>query len=261
MSCALNFNENLFKKGQTVAVALSGGEDSVCLFHLLLNSAARLGITVKAVNVDHGIRGETSLKDSEFVMRLCSASGVELFFKKVDSPHYSATFGVSIEEAARVLRYQVFDEALSLGFCDVIATAHHLSDDAETVLFNLLRGSANLSGISETARGGRIVRPLLGVKKEEISRCVEENNLEHVTDETNFDAGYTRNFLRLKVFPLLKEKFPKAEEAIVRFAEISSGESDYLNSLAEAVLIKKKDEISIPLGVHDVLFRGRQRSQ
>ena len=96
------FNEKLFKKGQTVAVALSGGEDSICLFHFLLSFAKKLGVTVKAVNVEHGIRGENSDKDSEFVKRLCEKSGVELFFKKVDSLTYSRAFGLSVEESARI---------------------------------------------------------------------------------------------------------------------------------------------------------------
>ena len=250
-----NFNEKLFVKGQTVAVALSGGEDSVCLFHFLLTNANSLGIFVKAVNVDHGIRGENSASDSEFVKRLCEKHNVELFFKKVDSLAYSATFGVSTEEAARILRYGVFNEAISSGFCDTVATAHHLSDNAETVLFNLFRGSASLGGINDFALNGKIIRPLLKVSKDDINRYVKENNLEFVTDETNSDLSYTRNFIRREVLPLIKRKFPSVENSLNRFSEISFAESEYLNSVANEYLIKNENEVSVLLSAPEVVFK------
>ena len=123
-------NTDLMKKGEVIAVALSGGKDSVCLLDMLLTERERVGITVKAVNIDHGIRGETSVRDSEFVKALCDKLGVPLFFKKIDCVLFSEENGFSPEEGARILRYKVFDEVIKSGFCDKIATAHHASDRA-----------------------------------------------------------------------------------------------------------------------------------
>lgn len=254
MALLPNFKYELFHNGLTIAVALSGGEDSVCLFHQLRLNAETLGIRVKAINVEHGLRGETSLADSAFVKSLCEKYGVELLFKRVDSRTYSRTFNLSEEEAARTLRYEVFDYAASSGFCDAVATAHHLSDNAETVLFNLFRGAAALKGISETSRGGKILRPMLGVKKEDIHAFIKSGGYDYVTDETNSSERYTRNFIRLNLIPRLKEKFPAAEEAISRFAEISAAESEFLDGLAEKRILKGLDEISISTDCPNVLF-------
>ena len=257
MNRTLNLNvDNLNLSGKIVAVAVSGGKDSVCLLDYLTKNSEKSGIKVKAINVEHGIRGEDSIKDSEFVRSLCNRLGVELFFKKVDSLTYSRLNGTSIEESARILRYGVFNEAIDSGFCDVVATAHHLSDNAETVLFNILRGASigGVGGIDELSENGRIIRPLINVRKEEIDEYVKENNLEFVTDKTNFDDEYTRNFLRLKVIPLIKEKFPRAEDALCRLSEISEKEDAFLNESARNVLIFAGDEISVPISVPEVIF-------
>ena len=129
-------NVNLFNKKEVVAVALSGGEDSIFLAHLLHSKAKELGICVKAINVEHGIRGEQSKKDSEFVKDFCDKYGIELKSYTVNVPAYVKETGYSEEQAGRILRYECFDNALIEGFCDKIATAHHLNDNVETVLFN-----------------------------------------------------------------------------------------------------------------------------
>lgn len=242
--------------GKTVAVAVSGGKDSVCLLDVLTNCSERLNVKVKAINVEHGIRGEASLKDSEFVKNLCDRLNVELFFKRVNAIEFSKSTGMSVEESARALRYGVFNEAIESGFCDVIATAHHLSDSAETILFNILRGASlgGVGGIDKISHGGKIIRPFLNVKREEIDEYVKEKNLNFVTDETNFDDVYTRNFLRLNVIPLIKEKFPKAEEALLRFSEISAKENAYLEAEAAKALEVNGNEVYIKADTQEVIF-------
>ncbi len=232
----INFDRNLFKKGETVAVALSGGRDSACLFHLMLENAEELGITVKAINVDHGIRGENSEKDSRFVAELCKKRGVPLFFRKYDCLKYAAESGSGVEEAARKKRYECFENAVEGGFCDKIATAHHLSDNAETVLLNLFRGAAGggAKGISD--KRGYIVRPLLKATREEIDAYALENGIEFVEDETNAATDYSRNFIRNRLVPVIKEKFPSFERAIGRFSEISEEENAYLDGEAEKAI-------------------------
>ena len=127
-------------KNKVIAVALSGGKDSMCLLDLLLKSSKKLNITVKAVNIDHSIRGKESERDSNFVKEYCKNVGVELRFFKVDAKRYSKENNLTVEEGARMLRYDIFANLLRENFCDVIATAHHLSDNFETVLFNIFRG-------------------------------------------------------------------------------------------------------------------------
>lgn len=249
-------NANLFKRGEAVAVALSGGKDSVCLMHMLIRESEKLGVTVKAVNVDHGIRGENSERDSLFVRDLCEKQGIPLFYKKVDCPSFSEANGLSPEEGARILRYKVFEEALSVGFCDKIATAHHASDRAETVLFNIFRGTSPLgaSGIGETSRGGKIIRPILELTRAEIDEYARLNSLEYVTDETNLSTDYTRNFIRLEVLPLIKKRFPEAERNINRFADTLSADKAYLEEIAANSLDANGGEFSFACGLAEPIF-------
>ena len=227
-------DEYLLTKNQTIAVALSGGKDSVCLLHMLLGVKDRLNITVKAVNVEHGIRGESSLADSEFCRSLCKKLGVEIKSYSVNVPEYVKEHGVSEETAARILRYECFDNALIGGFCDKIATAHHLSDSVETVLFNLFRGTSSkgVCGIEKTAKNGKIIRPLLSCTREEIDDYAKEHNLEYVTDESNFNSDYSRNFIRNEIMPLVRKNFPAAERNIQRFSAIMREEDELLDRLA-----------------------------
>ncbi len=239
-------NTDLIKKGDVVAVALSGGKDSVCLLDMLLSEREKLGVTVKAVNIDHGIRGETSVRDSEFVKSLCEKLGVPLYFKKLDCVSFSSENGFSTEEGARILRYKVFDEAIKSGFCDKIATAHHASDRAETVLFNILRGASPLgaSGISDSSRGGKIIRPMLNLSRREIDDYAEKHNISYVVDETNLETEFTRNFLRLEVLPLIEKRFPEAEKSILRFADTLKADEEYLTETAMKSVTEKNGEIS-----------------
>lgn len=229
---------SLFKKGAAVAVALSGGKDSVCLLHLLIKNAERLNITVKAVNVEHGIRGESSINDSAFVKDLCDSLNVPIKSYSVNAPERAKATGESLEQAARKLRYDCFYEALNGGFCNQIATAHHLSDNAETVLLNLLRGSSlkGLCGIKKTANGGKIIRPLISVSRKQIDEYVELNGLNFVTDESNFSNDYSRNYLRNEVIPLINAKFPGFESAVLRAGESLSQDDLALDNAAQKLI-------------------------
>ena len=148
-------------KGETIAVGLSGGKDSVCLLDILFNKKDELCINLIAINVEHGIRGENSVRDSEFCQSLCNSYGIILYRYTVDAPKLAKEKGYSIEQAARILRYDCFFDCINKGLCDKIAVAHHLSDQAETILFNILRGSSltGAKGISAEAYGGKIARP------------------------------------------------------------------------------------------------------
>lgn len=228
------FNEGLFKKGETVGVALSGGEDSVCLLSLMKELSVGGFIKVVAVNVEHGIRGESSLKDTSFCKDLCERFSVPLKLYSVDAPATAKAKGLSLEEAARKLRYECFYDAVKSGFCDKIACAHHRDDNVETVLFNLFRGTtiSGLRGMDEVSHDGVIVRPLLNASKQDITSYVKEKGLPFVTDETNADVKYTRNFIRNEVLPLIKSRFTAVDSAIERLSKSAKTDDRYLYSLA-----------------------------
>ena len=246
-------NVNLFNKKEVVAVALSGGEDSIFLAHLLHSKAKELGICVKAINVEHGIRGEQSKKDSEFVKDFCDKYGIELKCYTVNVPAYVKETGYSEEQAGRILRYECFDNALIEGFCDKIATAHHAGDNAEPVLFNILRGSAlsGVCGISESAYNGKIIRPILKITKQEISAYLKEHNLPFVFDSTNSEEKYSRNYIRNRVLPIINERFESSEKAINRFSSLCKQDDELLLALAEDLVDKNSvrftDKLHLPL--------------
>jgi len=247
--------KDLVLPNQTVAVAISGGSDSVALLHYIHNARKIYGFNVIAINVEHGIRGESSISDSNFVKKLCEKWNVKLFSYQVDSVKKANSEKLSLEQAARTLRYECFYDALNKGLCDKIATAHHLRDNAESVLFNLFRGTG-ISGITGIAQNyeNRIIRPFLNVSKEEIQKYVIENQLEFVTDQTNFDDDYTRNYIRLNILPQIEKIFPEFEKSIARFSLIAKTENDYMNEQANSAVCKENEIVQISLPLHPALL-------
>lgn len=235
--------------GRVIAVALSGGSDSMALFHYMTNNAEALKIKVAAINVEHGIRGEESVRDSEFVEKYCSEKNIPLFSYKINAPDFAEKNKLSLEQAARILRYRCFFDAVKDGKCNLVATAHHASDNLESVLFNIFRGTG-LKGVAGIRKNYRdiIIRPLLKTRKEEIDEYVKKFNIPYVTDKTNFDSDYTRNFLRLKIIPLIKEIFPEADKAVSRLTELAEEDDLYIENQAKKIInfAEGRAEISIP---------------
>jgi tRNA(Ile)-lysidine synthase len=241
--------------GETIAVAVSGGGDSMALFHALKSQEKSLGVKVIAINVEHGIRGESSIADTNFVKDYCAKRNIELITYQVDSLKKAKEEKLTIEQSARILRYECFYNAIDNGKCDKVATAHHLSDNTESVLLNLFRGTG-LKGIAgiEQNYNGKIIRPLLFVPKADIETYLAKNNIPFVTDQTNLDDAYTRNYLRLNIMPKIKEIFPDAEKSIQRLTEIVKTDNDFIDQVAESAitLFPKKAEIKLP--VHKAVF-------
>lgn len=232
---------------KTVAVAVSGGKDSMALLHYAFTNAETLGVKVLCLNVEHGIRGENSVNDSRFVYEYCETLGIECLKYSVDSVKKSVAEKLSIEQAARDLRYECFLDALKSGKCEAILTAHHLSDNAETVLFNLFRGTG-LKGLAGITDKKRIIRPLIGTTKAEIDKYVEVHAVPFVTDETNLLDEYTRNYIRHNVLPVVKKIFPEAENKIFTFSRIAAEEDAYLDKLAERLITKTDCDVKIVYG-------------
>ena len=228
---------------EPVAVGVSGGSDSMALLHFAKTNGFE---NFFVINFEHGIRGESSVRDSEFVSDYCKDNGITCRVVRLDTLAKAKESGMSTEEAARKLRYDYFDEILKKGVCKYVLLAHHRRDQAETVLMRILRGTGitGLEGIKPINNG--IVRPFLNVGKNEISEYIAENGIPFVDDETNYTSDYTRNFIRNEVFPLIKLRYPKVEDSLIRLADIASGINKYLESEAE---VKEYDNDTVAIGI------------
>lgn len=223
-------------KGKRICVACSGGEDSVCLLHYLKSREEKDGFFLSAVHVEHGIRGEESKADAAFVAELCKSNEIPLYLYSADCLSLARSEKISVETAARKARYAAFEKVLRQGKADYIATAHHAGDEAETVLFHLLRGASltGAGGIKEERE--KYIRPFLFYTKAEISEYAKANGLRFRVDKTNFIADTTRNKLRLNALPLLEETVPGASENLTRFAQIARADDEYLYRLAKKLV-------------------------
>lgn len=248
-------NLNLTLKNKTIAVALSGGKDSMCLLHVLLSCAKEYDLKIKAVNIDHSIRGKESENDSLFVKNYCKEKGVELLFYKVDAVKFSKENGYTLEEGARILRYEIFEKIIAEKRADKVATAHHLSDNFETVLFNIFRGTGlkGLYGIKEER--DNIIRPLINVSRREIDEYIEENAIPFVVDSSNSDNEFSRNYLRNEVISKILKKFNSAEKSIKRLGEIAKEEDEFLDGLALSYLTKNGNTYYLPTSVSSVIIK------
>ena len=222
--------------GKRVCVAISGGVDSTALLHYLKTCEKEVGFSLSAVHCEHGIRGEESLADAVFVQALCKKWNVPLFAFSEDCPKRAKRERISLETAARDFRLESFSSLVKENKVDFIATAHHLSDEAETVLFRLARGTS-LSGVKGMEeRNGYLLRPFLDWTKEEILSYAKENNLSYCTDSTNLETDATRNKLRLNVFPALEEAVRGASVNLARFARYAAEDDKLLYEQSKSLL-------------------------
>lgn len=229
---------SLIEKGDTVTVALSGGADSVALLHLLLSLKDELSITVNAAHLNHGIRGAEADRDEAFVKKICNELNVPLVCEKLDVPAVSKEKHISLELAAREVRYNF----LSRNASGLIATAHTASDNAETLLFNLTRGSGikGLCGIPPKRE--QFIRPLIFCSRADIEEYCRENGLSFVTDSTNLTDDYTRNKIRHNAVTVLKEVNPSFEDAVSRTVSVLSEDNSALDYYASELLFKSLSE-------------------
>lgn len=211
-----------------IAVALSGGADSMALFRGLYLLRDELSITLSAVHVNHLLRGEESDRDEAFVRKQCKALGVPLTVYRIDVEEIARRDKQSIELAARQARYDAFEKIE----CDAIATAHNADDNLETVLFRLTRatGLNGLCGIPR--RRGRFIRPLLSCSREEVEAFCNRYKVPFVTDSTNLSDDFTRNRIRHSVVPVLRSLNPSLLSSFATTLELIGNDSDYLESMS-----------------------------
>ena len=245
--------EKLIPEGAALTVGFSGGADSVCLLSVLAALKGLFHLSLNAVHVNHGIRGAEADRDEEFCRVFCREREIPFTAVRVDVPAYVKETGMSVEEAARTLRYRaLFQEAETAGKTAAdkavrIAVAHHADDQAETVLLNLIRGTG-LKGLSGMAyeRDG-IIRPLLDRDREEILSYLTDHGLSFVTDSTNLENDYARNRIRNVVLPELKKINERAAGHIVLAGSLCGEAEAHLAEeaktlLSEALISEEKEK-------------------
>lgn len=200
-------DNNLINPKDRILVALSGGPDSVCLLNILYNLKEELDIEIGAAHLNHMLRDEDAFQDEEYVKNLCESFDIPCFVKRVDINKYSKENKMSSEMAGRDARYNFFDEVIREHGYNKIATAHNANDQAETILFRLMRGTGieGLCGIKVCR--DKIIRPILCLSRKEVEEYIEVNNLKPRIDKTNFEKIYNRNKIRLDILPYIKENF------------------------------------------------------
>ena len=264
-------SHHLIEPDEHIVLGLSGGPDSVCLFHMLLQLRQSMGIRIYPVHVNHGLRPGAAERDQRYVEEICRSYDISCKVIAADCAAMAKELRMTGEEAGRKLRYDAFydtareiskKQAAESGAAPEdfaahvkIAVAHNADDQAETILFRLLRGTGTdgLSGIAyeRKERGFSVIRPILDLPRKDIEAYCLKNNLHPVTDHTNQQSIYTRNRIRLNLLPLLEQEYNEnIRGSLLRLGRIAAADSDYLQSCAEKALqelLQKKSEDEIVL--------------
>jgi tRNA(Ile)-lysidine synthase len=265
----------LISGGEIVLVAVSGGQDSVCLLHVLNNLQSVLDIKLHVAHLNHQLRGKEAAADARYVAALAKKLGIPCTVEKRDVLSYQKEHGLSLEEAAREVRYGFLASVAEAVGADLVAVGHTLDDQAETILLHLVRGTGTkgLRGLRPAAgwpyAGGKlqIIRPLLEVRREETGAYCTDFNLQPRQDATNLSLEPLRNKVRLELLPLLKSYNPQMVEALQRAARLAGDDIEYLESeavkiwpqlvrmLGNAVILEKKALGNLPVSMQRYILR------
>ncbi len=253
---------SLIEPGDRVLVAFSAGPDSTVLLHFLYLFSEELGYQLGVAHFNHMLREEAE-EEEEFCRRRTSEYDLPFFSAREDVKKYAKERGLNLEEAARHLRYAFLEEVAKREGYDKIATGHTLSDQAETLLYRMLRGSG-VSGLSSIAliKEGKYIRPLLRVSRKEILDFLEKTGIPFIQDPSNRDLSFDRNWLRHVLIPAVEGRFPGVEEVLAREAEILFHEDRWIEGMMEEELRRRLkgrklivDDWSQPLGFKRRLIR------
>lgn len=231
---------NMFKNGDNILIALSGGADSTALCRMLVELREKMSLNLFAVHLNHNLRGEESDRDERFVRDFCKKNQIELTVYSEDIAKGAAEKSQGIEEYARSRRYELF-LALSYSLNAKLATAHNLNDAAETLIFNIARG-CSLNGLcSVNAVRDNIIRPLIDITREEIERYLAEIGQDYVTDSTNLSDDYTRNNIRHNILPQFQKLNPSFLTAVKRLTNSAGAAHEYISERAYELIAQNAD--------------------
>lgn len=240
-------DNNLIEPGDKILIALSGGPDSICLLNILFELKDKLDIDIGAAHLNHLLRGEDAFKDEEYVINICKEMNIPCFIRRVDINKYSKEQKLSSEMAGRIARYDFFEEIIKTKGFNKVATAHNANDQAETILFRLMRGTGleGLGGI-KVSRENKVIRPILCLSRKEVEQYIEIKKLSARIDKTNFEKIYNRNKIRLDILPYMKENFNEhIIETLNRTSVLLQKDNEFLEKVAlnfyKKYCIKDKD--------------------
>lgn len=228
------YKHGMFREGDRVLAAVSGGADSVCMLHVLNSIKESFGFELFCAHLNHNLRGDAAVHDEEFVKELCGRLGIRVFTKTVNVAELAESGRISTEEAGRIARYDFFEELSKEQGFNKIATAHNKNDNAETLLMRILRGTGidGLKGISYMREDG-VVRPILDVPRCQVEKYCLEHSLSYCTDATNAENDYTRNKIRNQLIPFIEKEFnPSAVDSLHRLSENATEDSAFLDGYA-----------------------------
>lgn len=230
------FDTGIIKDKDNLLVALSGGMDSMCLIDAFYKLKSEVNYKLMALHVHHGIRGVEADRDLQFVKNYCKSMGIKLITEKVDAVKFSKSRGLTLEEAARILRYEAFEKnwkKLSAKFPKndtYILVAHHEKDQVETIIHNMIRGTGIKGIVGMRKKSGNILRPLLNIKKSEIEKYIDTYDVPYVDDSTNFDTKYTRNYIRQEIVDKLEIVNTEAYTHIAELAKNANEINDFIEA-------------------------------
>ncbi len=235
---------NMLSKGDRVLIGVSGGADSIALLEFFVSVKEKYDLDICVAHIEHGIRGEDSVNDAEFVKNYCKKLGVNFYLKTIDAPNLAKKAKMGVEEYSRMARYDFFNTIE----CDKIATAHNLTDNIETLLFRLARGTGLKGACSIPAVRGKIIRPFIEVSSGEIRKWCNDNNIPYRVDCTNSDSAYSRNLIRLEILPLFEKLNANYQDNIESFISDVNEDYAFIDDYVKSIYPKivKNNEIDLP---------------
>lgn len=235
---------NMLSKGDRVLIGVSGGADSIALLEFFVSVKEKYDLDICVAHIEHGIRGEDSVNDAEFVKNYCKKLGVSFYLKTIDAPNLAKKAKMGVEEYSRMARYDFFNTIE----CDKIATAHNLTDNIETLLFRLARGTGLKGACSIPAVRGKIIRPFIEVSSGEIRKWCNDNNIPYRVDCTNSDSAYSRNLIRLEILPLFEKLNANYQDNIENFISDVNEDYAFIDDYVKSIYPKivKNNEIDLP---------------
>lgn len=260
------FDTGIIKDKDILLVALSGGMDSMCLVDAFYKLQSEVDYKLMAIHVHHGIRGKEADRDLEFVKEYCKSMGIELIKEKVDAVKYAKTKNLTVEEAARILRYDALEKnwkklsEKNLKNNVYILVAHHEKDQAETVIHNMIRGTGIKGIVGMKKQNGNVLRPLLDIKKSEIEKYVDRYDVPYVNDSTNDDTKYTRNFIRKEILDRFDTINAAASNHIAELSRQAKEINDYIEAESKKAykkVILKNSDNSIVLSLSKFRLKDR----